>query len=251
MPSPIRVTDFSRIVFFTGAGMSAESGVPTYRGKGGIWKEYDFESCACQEAFERDPDHVWEFHNYRRGLVRKCEPNEGHRLIARCEQVLPSVTVVTQNIDGLHQRAGSKRVHELHGSLWKLRCDRCGWRDEDFSAPVDDLLCPACKALAATTPRGTPVYKRPGIVWFGDSLSGSVVQASCQALDASDLMISIGTSAVVFPAAQLPVVAKRAGATLVEINPEDTPMSELYDHCMRSTATEALTELCQGLPSGS
>jgi NAD-dependent deacetylase len=244
----LRIADFSRIVFFTGAGMSAESGVPTYRGKGGIWKEYDYESCACQRAFERDPEHVWEFHNYRRELVGKCAPNDGHRLVARCEAVLPSVTVVTQNIDGLHQLAGSTKVLELHGSLWKLRCDRCGWRGEDRSAPVEDVLCPVCKTSRAASD-DEPVYKRPDIVWFGDNLRMDVIELVGDALVACDLLVAIGTSAVVYPAADMPLIAKRAGARLVEINLEDTPMSSIYDTRMRTTATEALAQLCEGLPA--
>lgn len=247
MPTPLRIADFTRIVFFTGAGMSAESGVPTYRGKGGIWKEYDYDDCACQSAFERDPEHVWEFHNYRRGIVGACAPNDGHRLIARCEAVLPSVTVITQNIDGLHQAAGSQRVLELHGSLWKLRCDVCGWQDEDRASPVPDVLCPPCKQAGRSTRAGTPVYKRPAIVWFGDSLSPTVLSQVRDAMIACDLLVSIGTSAVVYPAADLPIIAKRAGARLVEVNPEDTPMSGLYDEHLRTTATEALAMLCEGL----
>lgn len=238
----LRVTDFSRIVFFTGAGMSAESGVPTYRGKGGIWKEYDYERYACQRAFERDPERVWEFHDYRRGIVGACAPNEGHRLIARCEAVLPSVTVITQNIDGLHQLAGSRRVLELHGSLWKLRCDRCGWRGEDRSAPLEDHLCPGCRAAGRQA-----VYKRPDIVWFGDDLRAPVIEEARDAIARCDLLISIGTSAVVHPAASLPLVAQQAGARRVEINPEDTPMSPIYEVHMRTTATAALAELCAGL----
>jgi NAD-dependent deacetylase len=240
----LRIKDFSRIVFFTGAGMSAESGVPTYRGKGGIWKEYDYENCACQRAFDRDPEYVWEFHNYRRGIVGKCAPNEGHRWIARCEAVLPSVTVVTQNIDGLHQAAGSLRVLELHGSLWKLRCDVCGWRGEDRSAPVEDLYCPVCESSGAA---GDHAYKRPDIVWFGDNLSPSVIGLVRDALITCDLLVSIGTSAVVYPAADMPLIAKRAGARLVEINPEDTPMSAIYEVCLRTTATAALAALCEGI----
>lgn len=237
----LRIRDFSRIVFFTGAGMSAQSGVPTYRGKGGIWKEYDYEEYACQRAFDRDPEHVWEFHDYRRGIVSKCEPNEGHRFIARCEARLPSVTVVTQNIDGLHQAAGSQHVLELHGSLWKLRCDVCGWRGEDHGAPLPDKRCPTC--LAA----GKASYKRPDIVWFGDNLSRATLERVGQALAACDLLVAIGTSAVVYPAADLPLIAKRSGARLVEINPDETPMSSVYEICMRSTATEALALLCEGL----
>lgn len=241
MAMDVRIKDFSRIVFFTGAGMSAESGVPTYRGKGGIWGEYDYETSACQRAFDRDPEHVWEFHDFRREIVSKCAPNEGHRWIASCEQQLPSITVVTQNIDGLHQAAGNQRVHELHGSLWKLRCDVCGWRDEDHSAPLADKRCPVC------TSAGSVVYKRPDIVWFGDNLSRAVLELVSDALVTCDLMVAIGTSAVVYPAADLPLIARRAGARIVEVNPEETPMSSMYEICMRTTATEALAVLCEGL----
>lgn len=232
-----RIRDFEHVVFFTGAGMSAQSGVPTYRGKGGIWKEYDYENCACQAAFRRDPEYVWEFHNYRRELVSKCEPNEGHRLIAGSERALPDVTVVTQNIDGLHQAAGSQKVLELHGSLWKVRCDACGWHEEDRSAPVRELRCPSC----------TKAYKRPHIVWFGDALDRAVLQKVTEVLRGCDLLVSIGTSAVVYPAADMPLIAKQAGATLVEINPEPTPLSDAYDVHLRSTATEALAQLCEGI----
>jgi NAD-dependent deacetylase len=232
----LRVTDFESVVFFTGAGMSAESGVPTYRGKGGIWKDYDFEDYACQQAFDRDPARVWEFHNYRRDLVSRCAPNDGHALIARCEQRRPRVTVVTQNIDGLHQQAGSKSVLELHGSLWRLRCDACGWRAESHAAPLEELRCPECGA-----------WKRPDIVWFGDSLADEVLSWVDAALQSCDLLVSIGTSAVVYPAAQLPLVAKQAGATLVEVNPESTPLTPIFDQVMRGPATEMLGRMCEGL----
>lgn len=212
--------------------MSAESGVPTYRGRGGIWKEYDYETYACQAAFDLDPRRVWEFHNYRRRLVASCEPNAGHRLVARAEAERPRVVVVTQNIDGLHQRAGSKNVIELHGSLWRTRCDRCGEREASDDAPLVDLQC-RCGA-----------FKRPDIVWFGDLLSSDVLRAASEAISEAKLFVAIGTSAIVYPAAELPRLAKRAGAVLVEINLEDTPLSGLYDHCMRGTASSMLAELC-------
>jgi NAD-dependent deacetylase len=228
------VTDFQRVVFFTGAGMSAASGVPTYRGKGGIWKEYDYTSYACQDAFDRDPAAVWEFHNYRRHLVAACAPNEGHQLIARCEAALPDVTVVTQNIDGLHQLAGSDRVLELHGTLWGVRCDETGARRLSRDVPFA-----AC--------RSDGLWWRPDIVWFGDSLRDDVVDAAMTSISSSDLFVSIGTSAVVFPAARMPFYARQAGATLVEINPEETPVSHLYDHCAREPATTALARMCVGV----
>lgn len=231
MTPELRARDFRRVVFFTGAGMSAESGVPTYRGKGGIWKEYDYTAYACQEAFDRDPARVWEFHNYRRGIVGACAPNRGHALIAEAERTLPEVTVVTQNIDGLHQLAGSRRVRELHGSLWRVRCDACGARHEGREVPLAELRC-ACGA-----------WWRPDIVWFGDVLDDETVRAAADAIAACDLLVSIGTSAVVYPAARLPLLARQGGAKLVEINPEETGLSHLYDVRLRTSASAGLEAL--------
>ena len=229
------VTDYERVLFFTGAGMSAESGVPTYRGKGGIWKQYDYEAYACQVAFDADAANVWEFHNYRRGLVGACAPNRGHELIAQAARQLPGARVVTQNIDGLHQLAGNTDVVELHGSLWRVRCDACGATTEDRDAPKDDLLC-ECGS-----------WWRPDIVWFGDSLVQETIAEAILLIGGCDLLVSVGTSAVVYPAAQMPMIAKRAGAHLIEINPESTLMSQLYDERLRGTATEMLETLCRGL----
>ncbi|RYI87975.1 MAG: NAD-dependent deacylase [Acetobacteraceae bacterium] len=232
-----RLVDFDRIVFFTGAGMSAESGVPTYRGKGGIWKEYDYEEYACEQAFRRSPEKVWDFHNYRRQIVAACAPNAGHELIARCQRVKPGATVVTQNIDGLHQAAGSERVHELHGSLWRLRCD-CGARATRRDAPLVDPRCPDCGR-----------FWRPDIVWFGDMLTPSVVRDAVEAIRGCQLLVSVGTSAVVYPAAALPRQAREAGARLVEINPEPTPLSDLYDVHLRGPASAMLAAMAEGLPA--
>jgi len=187
---------------------------------------------ACQPAFERDPDKVWEFHNYRRTLVAACEPNRGHVLIAQAEKELPSAVVITQNIDGLHQRAGSEKVFELHGSLWRTRCPHCRKREHDPSAPIASTRCDCGE------------YKRPDIVWFGDALFPDVLTAVEGELTSCDLLVSIGTSAVVYPAAQMPMIAKAAGATLVEINPEETPISEAFDLCLRGSASEMLAEIC-------
>jgi NAD-dependent deacetylase len=231
----VRLGDFDRVVFFTGAGMSAESGVPTFRGKGGIWKEYDHQRYACQPAFDEAPERVWEFHNYRRQLVARCQPNAGHCLIARFQQERPGAVVVTQNIDGLHQQAGSERVTELHGSLWRLRC-ACGARAERRDAPLADPRCAGCGA-----------YWRPDIVWFGDTLGDDELGAAAAAIATCQLLISIGTSAVVYPAARMPLEAKRAGALLVEINPDETPLSDAYDIRLRGPASEMLARLAEGL----
>lgn len=227
----MRASDFERVVFFTGAGISAESGVPTYRGAGGLWHEYRPEEYACQEAFERDPEKVWDFHDKRRQLTGACAPNAGHEAIARFEARRPSTTVVTQNIDGLHARAGSRNVYELHGSMWRIRCERCRTLVDNRDVPLVPRTC-ACGA-----------YWRPDIVWFGDMLPMDVVSAAEEAIRSCDLLISVGTSASVFPAAQLPLLAKHAGATLVEINPEETPLSRLYDVCLREPASKALPKL--------
>lgn len=229
----IHFADFDRIVFFTGAGISAESGVPTYRGPGGIWKDYNYEDYACQAAFDRSPRRVWDFHNYRRALFSACAPSAGHEVIADLQRSR-GVTVITQNIDGLHQLAGSREVIELHGSLWRLRCDACGARATRRDAPLEHLHCSNCGAMW-----------RPDIVWFGDALDGRVLQRAEAAIRSAQLLVSVGTSAVVYPAAALPLVAKEAGALCVEVNPESTPMSDAYDVCLRMTASRALAVMAQ------
>jgi NAD-dependent deacetylase len=227
----LRFRDFERIVFFTGAGMSAESGVPTYRGKGGIWSEYNYEDYACQRAFERDPEKVWDFHDKRRAAVMACQPNPGHAIVAAIQDRQPGTVIVTQNIDGMHQRAGANEVTELHGSLWRVRCDREDIVRADTSIPMTPRKC-SCGA-----------YWRPDIVWFEDSLDERNIQRACEALEHCDLLVSVGTSAVVHPAAELPRIAVRSGAMTVEINLEDTPMSPLYQHRLRGKASELLAQL--------
>jgi len=222
-----------RLVFFTGAGMSAESGVPTFRGKGGIWKNYDYERYACQPAFDSDPEAVWEFHNYRRDLVSACRPHAGHRVIRAAEEQLERVTIVTQNIDGMHQVAGSEQILELHGSLWRLRCDACGATHEGRESPLTQLKC------------GCGAYWRPAIIWFGDALDATTIEASAEAITTCDCLVAIGTSAVVYPAAQLPLLAERAGARLIEVNPEPTPLSEAYHEHLRCPASEGLAQLAE------
>ena len=231
--SSIRFSDFERIVFFTGAGMSAESGIPTYRGKGGIWAEYDYEDYACQRAFDRDPEKVWDFHDKRRAAVSACEPNPGHFIIAEVQKKRPGTIVVTQNIDGMHQRAGATDVAELHGSLWRVRCDAENVVREDRTIPMSPRRC------------GCGGYWRPDIVWFEDQLDHRVVRRAREALEGCDLLVSIGTSAVVYPAADLPRIAAQRGAETVEINLEDTPLTPLYKHRLRGKASEMLAELAR------
>lgn len=222
----IDLSAYRRIVFFTGAGMSAESGVSTYRGKGGFWSRYDYEEYACQEAFERDPEKVLRFHELRRRTVLDCHPHEGHRLIAS----MPEACVITQNIDGMHQRAGSRDVVELHGSLWRLRCEGCGTQKEDFGHDYETLKCECGNWL------------RPSIVWFGDMLNETVMQEASEMIAGCDLFISIGTSGTVWPAAGFPALARNAGAFCVEINPEPSGAIR-YDLVISELASTALPEL--------
>lgn len=228
---------FKRVVFFTGAGLSVASGIPTYQGTGGTWKTYRWEDLACEEAFARDPERVWDFHDWRREQVAKCAPNAAHDAIATFVQRHPHSVVITQNIDGLHQKSGAKDVLELHGSLWRVRVEDDRGRlvappEENFDVPLQPRR------------HNSGHYFRPDIVWFGDALRRDVIAASLNAMTTCDCLVSIGTSAQVYPAAQLPLTARESGATMVEINPEPTPMSDVYDMCIRAPATAVLPRIC-------
>lgn len=227
----LEADNYERIVFFTGAGMSAESGVPTYRGRGGVWSQYRWEEYACQEAFHRDPEKVLKFHELRRQSVLACAPHGGHAVIAELEKKHPRVMVVTQNIDGMHQRAGSKNVIELHGSLWRVRCPSHGIF-EDMREKYENFKCAHCGS-----------WLRPDITWFGDMLDQDVISEATIVIRQCDLFISIGTSGVVWPAAGFPKVARESGAFCIEINPEPNEMSSLYNETVRETAGVALPHL--------
>ncbi|MGB3976063.1 MAG: Sir2 family NAD-dependent protein deacetylase [bacterium] len=219
---------FNRIVFFTGAGISAECGIPTYRGKGGFWSAYDYEEYACQRAFDTNPEKVWDFHEQRREFVAAREPALGHRIIADIENKKPSTKVITQNIDGMHQKAGSLNVIELHGSLWRIRCEREGLVENNYDIPLKSRLCPCGD------------YYRPDIVWFGDPLDPDVIKSAINAVLSCDLLIAIGTSATVYPAADLPILAMQRKITTLEINTERTPLSHLYNYSYQDTAGHVL-----------
>jgi len=219
------------IVFFTGAGMSAESGVPVYRGSGGIWHEYDWDEFACQRAFDKNPEKVLDFHEVRRRSVLECKPHIGHKVITELEKHHKDVTIITQNIDGMHQRSGSHNVIELHGSLWRMRCETEDKVFEDIGEHYKSRQCECGNWL------------RPDIIWFEDILNQDVIQNAIEVIGRCDLLISIGTSAVVFPAAELPKIAKQNSAFCIEINPEHTILSSMYDKAMRMKASDALLQL--------
>ncbi len=220
----------SSLVVLTGAGVSAESGVPTFRGPGGLWRAYRAEDLATPEAFRRDPRLVWEWYAWRREVVAGCQPNAAHRVIAQMEEATPEFTLITQNVDGLHERAGNRRVLRLHGSLWTLRCTHEGSRVENHDVPLAELppRCP-CGALY-----------RPDVVWFGEALDGSIVAAALAAARRADLLLVVGTSALVTPAAHLPLATLEAGGRVVEFNVEHTWLSDSVDETVLGPAAETL-----------
>ena len=226
-----------RIVVLTGAGISAESGVPTFRGKEGLWRKYDPRDLATPEAFRRDPKVVWEWYNWRREIIAKAQPSEAHRILAELER-RRDLRIITQNVDGLHQRAGSKKVIELHGNIWRVRCVICGVRYYDERVPLEDLP-PKCKECGGLL--------RPDVVWFGETLPQEELEEAYRLSSEADIFLVIGTSAQVYPAADLPFVAKRSGARVIEINPEETPVTPYADLSIRKGATEGLREVLDQL----
>jgi NAD-dependent deacetylase len=228
-----RLANAEAVVAFTGAGASAESGVPTFRGPDGIWAKFKPEELASMDAFMRNPELVWEWYNHRRTVISKVRPNEGHYALARMESLFPRFTLVTQNVDNLHRRAGSRRVHELHGNIERSYCVTCRKPFTEVSVPEQGTI-PRCECGGAV---------RPDVVWFGEVLPEEVWQSSVEAAERSEVFFSIGTSAVVYPAASLPTIARRGGAYVVEINPETTPLTPRVDEFLSGLSGVVLPEL--------
>ncbi|MDT7923633.1 MAG: NAD-dependent deacylase [Chlorobiota bacterium] len=224
-----------RVVVFTGAGISAESGIPTFRDPGGLWEQFRPEELATPEAFERNPDRVWAWYWQRRAVMAAAEPNAGHRALAQMEPLFEEFTIVTQNIDRLHQRAGSRRVLELHGTIFEQHCHRCGRLYDGEELPADRApVCPVCGGRV-----------RPSVVWFGELLPSSVFQAAQSAAERCHVLLSIGTSGEVYPAAGIVWQAKLHGAAVVEINPRWTELSGLADVRIPAPAAQVLPELLE------
>ncbi len=242
-----------RVVAITGAGISAESGVPTFRGAGGLWRTFRAEDLATPEAFARDPVLVWEWYWWRRARVAAARPNPGHLALARFEARFPAFTLLTQNVDGLHAEAGSRNLVELHGNIWRARCSvhrACVFDQRSEPIPAvqeapasataqrrgasrtDLPLCPSCAA---------PL--RPDIVWFGEALDPVAVQRAMDAVRACEVLLVIGTSGVVYPVAGFPSMAKRGQATIVEVNVEATPLTPEADIVLRGPSGALLTEV--------
>ena len=222
------------VAAFTGAGISAESGVPTFRSKGGIWTKMKPEELASMDGFMKNPGLVWEWYAQRKRIMADVQPNPGHRALAQMEHLFPRFAIITQNIDNLHQRAGNTVVHELHGNIERNYCMACGRRytNEEVLAAAGVPRCSACGGTI-----------RPDVVWFGEMLPEDAWDASVRAAGSADLFLSIGTSAVVYPAASLPTIALDAGAMVVEINPETTPLTVRVDEFLQGLAGTVLPEL--------
>jgi NAD-dependent deacetylase len=221
------------VAVLTGAGISAESGIPTFRGAGGLWKNFRPEDLATPQAYARDPRLVWEWYNWRREKIAKAEPNAAHRALVKMEESKPRFTLITQNVDGLHDVAGSRRVLKVHGDIWRLRCTVCSADWIDRSVPLTTMppLC-GCGGLA-----------RPGVVWFGEALPEEILREAEQAATAAEVFLVVGTSAVVYPAAGLAPYAKQNGAIVIEVNLEPTPFSTIVDFAFHGRAGEILPKL--------
>ncbi len=221
----------------TGSGISAESGVPTFReAQTGLWARFDPQKLATPEAFERDPSLVWDWYAWRRKLVAEARPNPGHLAISRMQELVPDLTLVTQNVDDLHQRAGSREVIELHGNIRRTKCSVEGMEVEEYDDTESPPVCPSCGAAL-----------RPDVVWFGEMLPPAALESASDASRKSDVFLSVGTSSLVYPAAKLPYEALENGATLVEINPDETPLASYADHALRGPAGDVLPRLIREL----
>jgi NAD-dependent deacetylase len=233
-----RLLTAERVVVFTGAGISAESGVPTFRGEDGIWKKMKPEELANFDAFMRNTELVWEWYKYRKRIIQNIQPNAGHYAIVEMEKLFKSVEVITQNIDNLHHRAGSTIVHELHGNIERNYCIGCGknYSNEEIFSQVAAPRCTSCNGLI-----------RPDVVWFGENLPSEEWEAGVRAAEFADVFFVVGTSAVVYPAASLPTIARRSGAFVVEINIEPTELSMVADETLLGKAGIVLPLIIESL----
>ncbi len=225
------------ITVLSGSGMSAESGIPTFRdAQTGIWSKFRPEELATPEAFARNPEKVWNWYQHRRKGVMTAQPHAGHRALVSMEAMVESLVIITQNVDGLHQRSGSGRVLELHGNILRSVCS-------ESRRAIDAAWIASSDEQPPPSPHASGAYARPDVVWLGEALPGPVMDEAIAALESSSVCIAVGTSGLVQPAASLPLLARQAGALLVEINPQPTPLSSKADYCLRQPAGTALAAL--------
>lgn len=221
----------SSLVVLTGAGVSAESGVPTFRGRDGLWRNFRSEQLATPDAFWNNPTLVWEWYDWRRGAIKDAKPNPGHFALVELESQKRRFTLITQNIDGLHQMAGSRKIIEMHGNIWQIRCTKCGDITQDHRVPLEEIppRCAQCGELG-----------RPNVVWFGEIIPMEVIDKTLKAVEECEVMLIIGTSGVVEPAASIGLVAKQTEKIVIEINFEQTPNSPLFDMTILGRSGEIL-----------
>lgn len=227
----MKLKNYRQIAVLSGAGISAESGIATFRGNNGLWRNYRAEDLATPQAFAKNPELVWDWYLMRLNTVLRAEPNKAHYLLAELEKT-KNITIVTQNVDQLHQRAGTKNVLELHGNITHSRCLQCGHLSELKKGTKSQPKCNICNSDT-----------RPNVVWFGEALPSLIFQKAINAFQSCDLAIVIGTSGVVEPAASLAALAQENGAYLIEINPEATPISWIADLSLKKSASQGLLEL--------
>jgi len=233
-----RLTSAGAVTFFTGAGVSAESGVPTFRGTDGIWAKFKPEELANLSAFMKNPELVWEWYRARKTIIATVRPNAGHFALAAMEALFPGCTLITQNIDNLHRRAGSRHILELHGNIERNYCLKCG-------APYGDEDLPQTEGVPRCSRAGCAGLIRPDVVWFGEMLPEDEWDAAVRASAAADVFFSVGTSGIVYPAASLPLTAKQQGAFLVEINPEPTSLTRSVDLFLQGLSGEILPAIVE------
>jgi NAD-dependent deacetylase len=222
-----------KVAVLTGAGISAESGVPTFRGEEGLWKKFRAEELATVNAFMNNPALVWEWYLWRRQLMSEVKPNPGHRALVELEQYYPDFTLITQNVDGLHRQAGSENILELHGNISLNKCFNCS-KPYFGKITMEDGHLPLCDC-------GGKI--RPDVVWFGEMLPANTINSACAASEQADLFFSVGTSALVHPAASLPITARQNGACLVEVNLDPTPLTGYADFSFQGKSGEILPEI--------
>ena len=230
-----RLKASTSVVVLTGAGISQESGVPTFRGTDGLWKNFRAEDLATPQAFERDPALVWQWYDWRRSLIKPLKPNPGHYALADLEQRIPDFKLVTQNVDGLHRAAGSNNPVEMHGTLWRVRCLDCKRNVENKEVPIK--IPPRCEACGGLL--------RPDVVWFGETLDQEILHETYRSLERAQTVLVVGTSGVVQPAASFGVVAQRSGAFVAELNRSKTPQSTFFDISLQGEAGKLLPRLMQ------
>ena len=225
------IENSNKITVLTGAGISAESNIPTFRSSDGMWNNVNPEAVATPQAFKNDPKFVWEWYDGRRIIMDKATPNHGHFALAEIERQKEKFTLITQNIDGLHQVAGSRNIIELHGNIWEIKCEKCGLISRNYEVPLPELP-PKCSECGEIT--------RPNVVWFGEIIPMEVIDSALLSIEECELMMIIGTSGIVEPAASMGLLAKKSNKKVVEINLDPTPNTGLYDISIQAKSGEIL-----------